>query len=288
MVHAGAIAAWLLAKMMSCGGINFDNDYSRRNFVSMGAASGVAAAFHAPIGGILFSLEEVSSFWDPKLMLDSFITASIAAFTGQLWERLYAELTGQERHKLLNWRTAEAELESLASAPYEVWELFIFIMMGCVCGLLGAAFNSVNRRLTIFRKRIFSGRIRLRVLEALLSICLVISLFFWLPVAMPQCRGSFETTAPGFHLKTHPACDGEQSDSSARGFSELASLLGQTQEHALTLLFSHATHGLFSSGTLLVFSLLFASACAMRHHFLEPRGKPVIFSRVRAAYSLYA
>ncbi|KAF7965832.1 hypothetical protein HWV62_41252 [Athelia sp. TMB] len=58
-----------------------NNEGKRREIISAAAAAGVAVAFGAPIGGTLFSLEEVSYFFPPKVMWRSFFCAMIAAIT---------------------------------------------------------------------------------------------------------------------------------------------------------------------------------------------------------------
>ncbi len=60
------------------------NEAKKREILSAGAAAGVAVAFGAPIGGVLFSLEEVSYYFPLKTMWRSFFCAMFAAFVVRL------------------------------------------------------------------------------------------------------------------------------------------------------------------------------------------------------------
>ncbi|ORX72657.1 hypothetical protein DL89DRAFT_264867 [Linderina pennispora] len=53
----------------------------RRELLAAAAAAGIAAAFGAPIGGVLFSLEQVSYYFPAKTMWRSLFCATVAAVT---------------------------------------------------------------------------------------------------------------------------------------------------------------------------------------------------------------
>jgi chloride channel 3/4/5 len=57
-----------------------DNDGKRREILSASAASGVAVAFGAPIGGVLFSLEEVSYYFPSKTLFRTFFCCIVSVF----------------------------------------------------------------------------------------------------------------------------------------------------------------------------------------------------------------
>jgi len=90
MVHSGAAIASLVSQgTPSIAGINtkfsmvseLRKNSERRDFVACGAAAGVASAFGAPIGGVLFSLEEGATFWSAKVTWRAFFGAMITIFT---------------------------------------------------------------------------------------------------------------------------------------------------------------------------------------------------------------
>jgi hypothetical protein len=66
MVHIGAMCAAILTRANIPGTatlLELRLPGPQREWVAVGAVAGVAAAFNAPIGGILYSFEEVSPSW---------------------------------------------------------------------------------------------------------------------------------------------------------------------------------------------------------------------------------
>ncbi|KGO73783.1 Cystathionine beta-synthase, core [Penicillium italicum] len=102
------------------------NDGKRREVLSASAASGVAVAFGAPIGGVLFSLEEVSYYFPPKTLFRTFFCCIAATLS----------------LKFLNpYGTGKIVLfEVRYLSDWQIFEIFIFILLGIMGGAAGALF----------------------------------------------------------------------------------------------------------------------------------------------------
>uniref|UniRef100_A0A182XYX6 Chloride channel protein n=1 Tax=Anopheles stephensi TaxID=30069 RepID=A0A182XYX6_ANOST len=165
MIHSGAVIAAGISQGKSTTFRrdlrilqHFRDDHEKRDFVVGGAAAGVAAAFGAPIGGILFSLEEAASFWNQSLIWRTFFASIISSFTLNLILSAYHGLSSFHYRGLFN-------LGEFAPLPFEYFELPIFMLMGVLGGCSGALWNAVNSRINMFRAHAIKQRWA-KVLEA--------------------------------------------------------------------------------------------------------------------------
>jgi H+/Cl- antiporter ClcA len=58
----------------------FANDIEKRDLVTIGAAVGFAASFGAPIGGLLFVLDDISTFFDKSMSLRVLVANALGTF----------------------------------------------------------------------------------------------------------------------------------------------------------------------------------------------------------------
>ncbi|GAA5950393.1 hypothetical protein JCM3765_004530 [Sporobolomyces pararoseus] len=106
------------------------NEAKRREILSAACAAGVSVAFGAPVGGVLFSLEEVSYFFPPRTMLRSFWCAAIAATTLKFLDP---------------FRKGQIVLFAVSyDKDWRYLEMIGFLFLGVFGGLYGAGFCRAN------------------------------------------------------------------------------------------------------------------------------------------------
>lgn len=115
------------------------NEAKKREILSAAAAAGVSVAFGAPIGGVLFSLEEVSYYFPLKTLWRSFFCALIAAFI------LRSINPFGNDHSVMFFVEY--------SKPWIFFELVPFVGLGIMGGIIGALFIRANLFWCRFRKQ---------------------------------------------------------------------------------------------------------------------------------------
>merc|ERR1719382_1559046 len=86
MIHSGAIVAAQIAGLNAGPLVTpFRVASEARDFVAAGAAAGVAAAFGAPIGVVLFAVEEGASHMNPTILVRTFVCAAVSALTARFF-----------------------------------------------------------------------------------------------------------------------------------------------------------------------------------------------------------
>ncbi|KAJ2285759.1 hypothetical protein IW141_005649, partial [Coemansia sp. RSA 355] len=139
----------------------YKNEAKKREIISAAAAAGVSVAFGAPIGGVLFSLEEVSYFFPNKTMLRSLTCALVAALVLKAYDPFG---TG----KLVLFQTTY-------DMDYHWFEMLAFVIIGVFGGLYGALFCHLNMAVNRLRKCTWIGRYPIAEVVAITTLTLAIS-----------------------------------------------------------------------------------------------------------------
>lgn len=142
--------------------------------------TGIAAAFKAPIGGILFTLEEGASYWSTSLTFRAFFCALITVLSFTIIFNGFT-ITSTSNSGEFQFGSFDTFL------GYRTYELVIFTLMGVMGGLMGALFNHINKRMTIFRINKYKDNNYKRFLELLMITGAFSVISFVLPLMWIQC-----------------------------------------------------------------------------------------------------
>eukprot|EP00241_Pyramimonas_parkeae_P016914 CAMPEP_0114281078 /NCGR_PEP_ID=MMETSP0059-20121206/2786_1 /TAXON_ID=36894 /ORGANISM="Pyramimonas parkeae, Strain CCMP726" /LENGTH=755 /DNA_ID=CAMNT_0001401535 /DNA_START=189 /DNA_END=2456 /DNA_ORIENTATION=- len=248
------------------------NDVDQRELVTCGATAGVAAAFRSPVGGVLFALEEATSWWSNQLLWRSFFTTAVVSVVVRTTMKMcggkqcgyFGEVGG-----FIIFEMREGQVD------YQLYELLPMTMLGLIGGLLGASFNSLSARLGTWRREVLSNHEKSsRVYEAV-AVAFITSLVTYI---LPLLSGCKECPTDSVMMCPRDSQDVHFGNYVAfnchapKQYNPLATLFFNTQDNAIRALFGSNTDHEFDVTSLTTFFLFFYALAILTYGISVPAG----------------
>ncbi|KAI4344196.1 hypothetical protein L6164_011447 [Bauhinia variegata] len=273
LVHTGACVASVLGQ----GGSKrygltwkwlryFKNDRDRRDLVTCGSAAGIAAAFRAPVGGVLFALEEMASWWRSDLLWRTFFTAAtVAIVLRALIDFCLSGKCGLFGKGGLIMYDVYSE-----SVSYHINDVPPVLLLGVIGGILGGLYNFLLNKLlrvyNIINEKGIGYKILVACLISIFTSCLLFGLP-WFASCRPcphDAREACPTIGRSGNYKKFQCPPGH--------YNDLASLIFNTNDDAIRNLFSKNTDDEFEYSSVLIFFVTCFFLSIFNYGIVAPAG----------------
>jgi chloride channel 7 len=144
-----------------------------RDFLATGAACGICTAFRAPLAGVMFVVEEASSFFTNSHLEYTFVASLIAYWV------TWAFAAGYTGESTVKFKQTTGDFCSYHS----FFDYLCFIFLGLIGGVFGAIFNQIVEHLSHFRVKHINKWASRRVLEVVIVVLITGSVSVLLPMA---------------------------------------------------------------------------------------------------------
>ncbi|KMT16976.1 hypothetical protein BVRB_2g041820 [Beta vulgaris subsp. vulgaris] len=259
LVHIGSCIASLLGQ----GGTEknrvkwrwyriMNNDRDRRDLITCGASAGVCAAFRSPVGGVLFALEEVATWWRSALLWRTFFSTAVVVVV----LRAFIEFCSSGKCGLFGNGGLIMFDVSNVTVRYHLMDILPIALIGLIGGVLGSLYNyvlhKVLRLYSLINERGKLAKILLSLtVSVFTSVCLYGLPFF---VSCTECDPSLSnsecsTTGRTGNYKRFNCPTGY--------YNDLASLFFSTNDDAVRNIFSTNTPGEFRPVSLVIYFVLY-------------------------------
>ena len=272
MIHMGAAVGKIVSQGVQYKFLGWEGELvifkklqtmqHRRHFISAGCAAGIASAFFAPIGGLLFLFEEISSFYSKKLGWQTFLCCLIATTATQGFLGLYQFMNEQ----------VESEWQITAYKLDIIQELVLYIptvIVGFICGLYAALFTWFLTKIVLPTKAYYFGNNKAyRIVEATALAAITSTGAILIPLLFncTQCQESVHlevcTEEATFEKDGKLTYQMYQCNNNTQ-YNSAATLFMNTADEEISYLLSRDTSSAFSASSVLAMLLFYSFMCCI-------------------------